>query len=182
MKLFSREAFEPTDKELDPNAQDDEDGESITMISDDEDETPTYDPKGKRKALPKPSKFRRKAHPAFVESDDEGDDVSISGSDEEDDDNDDMSEFIVESDEDEEVKDARRALRLKNKKRLGKRRLHVILDSDDEPDTLEEKEVIFGVRKKVPISKEAIKLLPRFLPSSKMKVCQPSFFLESRPH
>ena len=44
MKLFSREAFEPTDKELNPDAQDDEDGEGITMISDDEDETPHLRP------------------------------------------------------------------------------------------------------------------------------------------
>ena len=39
-KLLSyREPFEPTDKELNPNAQDDED---IIMISDDEDEVPIY--------------------------------------------------------------------------------------------------------------------------------------------
>lgn len=171
--MFSREAFEPTDKELNPNAEDDEDDEDTTMISDNEDEAPVYDRKGKSKAVPKPTKSRRKARRAFVESDDEGDDVNVSGSDDEVDDDDDMSDFIVGSDEDEEEKDARRVL----KKRLGKKRVHVILDSDDEPDTLEEKEVIFGVRKKVPISKEAIKLLPRFLPSSKMKVCHQFFFL-----
>jgi len=78
-----------------------------------------------------------------------------------------MSDFIVESDEDEEEKDARRAL----KKRLGKKRANVIFDSDDEPDTPEEKEVLFGVRKRKDISPEALKLMPRFLPSSKMKVC-----------
>jgi hypothetical protein len=162
--LFSREPFEPTDKELNPNAQDDEDDEDIIMISDDEDEAPIYDSKGKGKAVPKSTKSRLKARSAFAESDDEGDDVNFSGSDSDDDD---MSDFIVESDEDEEEKDARRFL----KERHRKKRIQVILDSDDEPDTLEEKEVIFGVRKKVRISKEAIKLLPRFLPSSKMKVC-----------
>ena len=164
-KLFSREPFEPTDKELNPNAQDDEDDEDIIMISDDEDETPIYNSKGKGKAVPKPMKSRLRARSAFVELDDDGNDVSVSGSDSDDDD--DMSDFIVESDEDEEEKDARRLL----KKRHGKKRINVILDSDDEPDTLEEKEVIFGVRKKVPISKEVMELMPRFLPSSKMKVC-----------
>lgn len=141
------------------------------MISDDEDEAPVYDRKGKGKgkAVPKATKPRRNARRAFVESDDEGDDVNYSGS-EEDNNDDDMSDFIVGSDEDEEEKDARRAL----KKRFGKKRAHVILDSDDERDTPEEKEVIFGVRKKVAISKAAIKLMPRFLPSTKMKVCYPT--------
>ena len=174
--MFSREAFEPTDKELNPDAQNDDD-EDITIISDDEDEAPIYDRKGKGKAAAKPTKSFRKARRAFVESDDEGDDVNVSGSDEENNDED-MSDFIVGSDEDEEEKDARRAL----KKRLGKKRVHIILDSDDEPDTLEEKEVIFGVQKKVPISKEAIKLMPRFLPSSKMKVCHCAYFLGSYRH
>lgn len=174
--MFSREAFEPTDKELNLNNQQDDAGEDIIMISDDEDEAPFYDRKGKGKIVPKPTKSRCKAHPAFIESDDEGDDVDISESDDEDNDDDDMSDFIVESDEDEEDKDARRAL----KERHRKKRTNVILDSDDEPDTPEEKEVIFGVRKKIHISKEAIKLMPRFLPSSKMKVCQRTFFLESR--
>jgi len=171
--LFSREVFEPTDKELNPVEEDDEDNEDTIMISDDEDEMANYDRKGKGKAAPKPTNSRRKARRAIVESDDEGDDVNFCGSDKkDDDDDDDMSDFIVGSDEDEEEKDALRAV----KKRLGKKLLHVILDSDDEPDISEEKEVIFGVRKKVPISKEAIKLMPRFLPSSKMKVCHRLFF------
>jgi hypothetical protein len=73
---------------------------------------------------------------------------------------DDMSEFIVQSDDEEEdEKDARRAL----KKSLGKRRAQVAMDLDDE-------EVLFGVRQKG-VSNEAIKQM-RFLPSSKMKVCQ----------
>ena len=135
---------------------------------------PSIDSKGKSKAVSKLTKSHVRALSAFVKSDDEGYDVNISGSDSDDDN--DMSDFIVESDEDEEEKDARRFL----KKRNGKKRNNVILDSDDEPETLEEKEVIFGVRKKVAISKEAMKLMPRFLLSSKMKVCM--FFLVTRPH
>ena len=111
-----------------------------------------YDPKGKGKASTR-SKNPASRRRTIAESDDEGDE--------------DMSDFIVESDEDEEEKDARRVL----KKRLGKKRANVIFDSDDEPDTPEEKEVLFGVRKRKDISPEAFKLMPRFLPSSKMKVC-----------
>jgi hypothetical protein len=87
----------------------------------------------------------------WVETDENGDD--------------DMSDFIVQSDEDEEAKDARRSL----KKHLGKRRVNVVLDSDDEVDTPEEKEVLFGLREKGGISAEILKRMPRFLPSSKMK-------------
>jgi len=90
---------------------------------------------------------------------------SEAGSDDEETD-DDMSDFIVESDEDEEEKDARRQL----KKRLGKRKAIVVLDSDEEiEDTPEESEVLFGAQN-APASGEAVKLLPRFLPSTKMKV------------
>ncbi|KAF9527621.1 SNF2 family N-terminal domain-containing protein [Crepidotus variabilis] len=151
-KLFSRSAFEPTNKELNGLFTDDGD---IDMSADDEghqdsdeDDDTVYDPKGKGKAPARPRMARRKA---FVVSDDDEDD--------------DMSDFIVESDEDEEAKDARRAI----KERLGKKRAHIILDSDDELDTPEEKEVLFGVRQKQNLPKEALKLLPRFLPSSKMK-------------
>lgn len=85
---------------------------------------------------------------------------------------DDLSDFIVEDGEDEEEKDARRAL----KNRQGKKRAKVILDSDEEvEETPEEKEVYFG--KKVHKSPEEIKILPRFLPSTKMKV-HPVIFLE----
>ena len=93
---------------------------------------PIYDRKGKGRAVQKPTKSRRKARLAFVESDDEGDGVS-----EEDDDDDDMSDLIVGSDEDEMVKDTRRTLMFK--RRHGKRRIHVILNSDDEPGTLEKR-------------------------------------------
>ena len=76
-----------------------------------------------------------------------------------------MGDFIVESDEDEEEKEACLAL----KRRLGKRKATIVLDSDEEMDTPEEQEVIFG-RKKMPVSEEAIRLMPKFLPSTKMKV------------
>ncbi|EEB92699.1 hypothetical protein MPER_08754 [Moniliophthora perniciosa FA553] len=80
------------------------------------------------------------------------------------DDDDDLSDFIVQSDEDEEEKDARLAL----KKRLGKRKAKevIVIDSSDEED---EVEVIHGRKKKPPTSPEAIKNMPRFLPSTKMK-------------
>ncbi|KAG6850029.1 hypothetical protein H0H93_002233 [Arthromyces matolae] len=86
---------------------------------------------------------------------------SLSDSEWEDDD-DDMSDFIVEDDEDEEEEAVRRTL----KKSLGRRKAMIIIDSDDE-ETPEEKEVIFG--KAVPRTAENIKLMPKFLPSTKMK-------------
>ncbi|KAJ6590532.1 P-loop containing nucleoside triphosphate hydrolase protein, partial [Mycena vulgaris] len=81
--------------------------------------------------------------------------------------NSDLSDFIVENDEDEDKKDARRNL----KKRIGQRRA-IIVDSDDDDevandDTPGEKKVLFGAKPK--LSKEAIKLMPSFLPSKKMK-------------
>lgn len=87
-----------------------------------------------------------------------------SESEDSDDDDDDMSDFIVESDEDEEEKDARRA----RKTRLGKKRAKLLLDSDEE---MEYADVICGAKPDyVDIPLEEIKLMPRFLPSTKMKV------------
>jgi hypothetical protein len=154
-KLFSRAAFEPSEKDLHPEAQDD-------IV--DEDAPPTRAQKGKGKAK-KPSR----AHRLFSDSDDEMGDDTVTGPEDDyvqDDDDDDISDFIVHSDEDEEEKDVRRALKM----RLRKKRNNIILDSDDEPEMPEERGLIFGIRKKVPLSEEAIKLLPRFLPSTKMKV------------
>ena len=113
------------------------------LSGDDED---YYSGKGKGKAVMRPKRlaFRSKVQ---VESDEDED----------------MSDFIVESDEDEDEKDARRAVKL----RLRKKRVNIILDSDD--DTPEEKAVLFGIRKEE-LSPETVQLLPRFLPSSKMKV------------
>ena len=65
------------------------------MISDDEDEMPIYDCKGRGKVVLKPTESHHKAHPAFIESDDKGDGVN------------------EEDNEDKEVKDAYHALRFK---------------------------------------------------------------------
>lgn len=141
-KLFSRSAFEPSDRELNPKSS----GDSDFEIASDNDYIPN-NRKGKGKTVGRSGNRRR----FLAES-------------ENDDDDGDMSDFIVDSDEDEEEKDTRRAM----KKRLGKKRVHVILDSDDEIDTPEEKEVLLGVPDKG-VSEEVMKQL-RFLPSSKMKV------------
>lgn len=160
-KLFSRSAFEPSDKDLYLEAED-------NVVEEDYDAPPSRAQKGKAKKAKKGKKPSRARRP--FESDDEMGDEAVTGSDDdyaEADEDDDISDFIVHSDEDEEEKDARRVL----KKRLGKKRMNVVLDSDDELGTLEEKEVIFGARKRARLSEEAIKLMPRFLPSTKMKVC-----------
>jgi hypothetical protein len=94
------------------------------------------------------------------------DDINSDEEEELDDDDDEMSDFIVQSDEDEEEKDVRRSLR-----HLSRRRAIVIDSEDDMGDSPEEKEVIFGAKKsKGLIFDEQIKLMPRFLPSTKMKV------------
>ncbi|PPQ65989.1 hypothetical protein CVT26_010649 [Gymnopilus dilepis] len=160
--LFSRQAFEPTAKELNPTAlQEDEDHK----MSDIEEFLPGG--KGKASTSTKPRRSGRSRHRRVVsESDDEGDDVLRSDSEDDyDDDEDNLSDFIVQSDEEEEEKDARRAMN----KRQGKKRAHIIIDSDDEPDTPEEKEVIFGVPRKVPTKEKMVMTMSRFLPSTKMK-------------
>ncbi|KAJ3514867.1 hypothetical protein NLJ89_g2121 [Agrocybe chaxingu] len=163
-KIFSRAAFEPTDEELNPKAAYDSD---IEMMDADDVLPCKGNGKGKGKARASARHPRKAAngHRTYIESDDEGDDVNASEPDEEfqDDEDDDMSDFIVQSDEDEEQKDARRA----TKRRLGKKRATVVLDSDDE--TPEEKEVLFGVNAKGPATPEQIALMPKFLPSTKMK-------------
>jgi hypothetical protein len=118
--------------------------------------------KGKGKVQTKPKTMRR-ARRLVLDSDDIiGSEVELDDEQVADDD------FIVESDEDEEEKDACRELQ----KRLGKRKAIVVLDSDEEmEDTPEEREVLFGARK-APASDEAVKVMPRFLPSTKMKVCK----------
>jgi hypothetical protein len=149
----------PSDTDLlldteDPKADSDVEMEDLTIFP--------KDRKGKAKA--KPKKVKRAVRRLVLDSDD------IIGSETESDDeevDDEMSDFIVENDEDEEEKDARRIL----KKRLRKRKAIVVLDSDEEmEDTPEESEVLFGARK-APVSDEAVKVMPRFLPSTKMKVC-----------
>ncbi|KIK70117.1 hypothetical protein GYMLUDRAFT_255303 [Collybiopsis luxurians FD-317 M1] len=157
--LFEQAAFMPTDEEL---MEVDGTGERVDSDVEMEDATVTSKGKGKRKSKPK----KKAGHPIILGSDDEDiidvDAIQTEESESEDDDHD-MSDFIVQSDEDDEEKDARKAL----KKRLGKRKAIVILDSDEEEE--EEKEILFGKSKAKKLSPEAIKLLPRFLPSTKMK-------------
>lgn len=129
----------------------------------------SFQSKGKGKAKAKVPKKHSARRIRVLDSDDVMDcDTEAESEGEEDDDE--MSDFIVHSDEDEEEKNARRDF----KKRLGKRKAIVVLDPDDEIedlDTPEEKEVMFGMKKKdAAMSTEAIKLMPRFLPSTKMKV------------
>lgn len=102
---------------------------------------------------------------AVCDSDDETED---------DDDDDDISDFIVEDGEDEEEKDARRNI----KKRLRTRRAMVI-ESDDELDA-DEREVVIGrSTRKVPASMGQVKMMSRFLPSTKMNVGCRILFLKS---
>ncbi|KAJ7660054.1 SNF2 family N-terminal domain-containing protein [Mycena rosella] len=166
-KLFASAAFEPTDKDLKGDA--DDDGSDVEMLDAELlDAEPTKSKaKGKAKAKGK-RPARKSAARKFVVLDSSDAEVDQEETASEDDEGDsDLSDFIVGSDEDEEEKDARRNL----KKRIGKRRA-IIVESDSEEeagndDTPEEKEVLFGARPK--LSKKAVKLMPRFLPSAKMK-------------
>lgn len=146
-KIFSRQAFEPTDAELPgddlagikPEGLDDEDMPKIIEDT----------AKGKGKA-------RKRSARRIVDSEDDTEGELDS----------DMEDFIVQSDEDESEKDARRTER----KRLGKKKA-VVIDSEDEVESGgEDNEVIYGKKATPPISQEEIKMLPRFLPSTKMKV------------
>jgi hypothetical protein len=159
-KCFSRVAFEPSDKDLSDHG--DSDDNSVMEV-----EEYFNDSKGKSKVVAKTKKGSRISRRVVSDSEYESDDN---------DSDDDMSDFIVQDDEDEEEKDARRVI----KARSGKKNAHIILDSDDEPDTPEEKEVIFGTRRKAPeILKDGIPLMSRFLPSTKMKVRKTYFVLVS---
>jgi hypothetical protein len=156
--VFIREAFEPTDAELSGDVSVSSDDE-MPKISD----MMLRGSKGKGRA----GRIRKKR--AVCDSDDESED-----------DDDDMSDFIVEDGEDEEEKDARRNI----KKRLRKRRAMVV-ESDDELDA-DEREVVIGRSpRKVPASMGQVKMMSRFLPSTKMNVgCRISFpksFLMSFP-
>ncbi|KAJ7696132.1 SNF2 superfamily protein [Mycena olivaceomarginata] len=140
-KLFASAAFEPSDKDL----QGDVDGEDSDVEMLDE----------------KPSAVKKFVvlDSSDVEAEAEQDSAS-----EDDYKDSDMSDFIVESDEDEEEKDARLAVKKRGKRRAITR----IVDSDDEMEEVpEEKEIVFG--KKPRLSKAEIKVMPRFLPSTKMK-------------
>ncbi|KAG1772000.1 SNF2 family N-terminal domain-containing protein [Suillus placidus] len=139
--IFIREAFEPTDAELsgDVSASSDDEMPEISDMM-------LRRPKGKGRAR----SIRKKR--AVCDSDDESED-----------DDDDISDFIVEDGEDEEEKDARRNI----KKRLRTRRAMVV-ESDDELDA-DEREVVIGRSpRKVPASMGQVKMMSRFLPSTKM--------------
>ncbi|KAJ3780230.1 SNF2 family N-terminal domain-containing protein, partial [Lentinula aff. detonsa] len=139
--LFEQAAFMPTDEELR-----EANGEC----------------KGKTKARTKARNVDSKCLAVM----DSNDVIEIgSDSEYEDDDNDKRCDFIVQSDEDEEEKDARK----KPKKYLRRPKTMVILDSDEEVTNDEENEVIFGRNNATKLSPEATKLLPRFLPSTKLK-------------
>ncbi|KAF7302742.1 SNF2 superfamily protein [Mycena chlorophos] len=151
-KLFPVAAFEPTDEELNGDIKSEEDSDvEIVAVSSSSSSSPVAPRRTARKSA------ARKV--IAVDSSDEED---------EDDDDEDMSDFIVNSDEDEEEKDARRLMKSRAKAK-GKtaRRPMVVLDSDEE-DTPEEKEVLIkGPHKK--LTKAELKMLPKFLPSTKMK-------------
>jgi hypothetical protein len=146
-KWFSRSAFEPTEAEL-KSADGTRHDSPANEVDDSEDDLPatsafidvTGREKGKGKARKKP--------------------VRGYHSDSEEDDGDDLSDFIVESDEDEEEKDYRKAMKKRIRKRIA------VVDSDDDVDG----ESIIRGKKTANTTPEEIKLLPKFLPSTKMKV------------
>lgn len=156
--MFASAAFEPSDKDL----QGDVDGEDsdVEML----DKKPVkLASKGKGKAKRPARKSAVKKFVVLDSSDVEAEAEQDSAS-EDDYKDSDMSDFIVESDEDEEEKDARLAVKKRGKRRAITR----IVDSDDEMEEVpEEKEIVFG--KKPRLSKAEIKVMPRFLPSTKMK-------------
>ncbi|OCH87359.1 hypothetical protein OBBRIDRAFT_796288 [Obba rivulosa] len=151
-KLFARRAFEPADEEDKEPAP-----APMTIDTIDVDALPEPESGYVSDASEEPrfvrgkSLRKRKRQPVYDS------DVEFI------DDDDNLSDFIVESDEDEEEKNARRAL----KKRLGKKRAKVLLDSDEE---MEYADIICGAKPdQADIPLEHIKLMPKFLPSTKMK-------------
>lgn len=148
-KIFFRQAFEPTDADLDPTTVKPEDtvNDEVLDVSDIfEDAVKSTRGKGKAK--------RRVRRIVDSEDDSEGELDS------------EMEDFIVRSDEDEAEKDARRA----EKKRLGKKRAVAKIESDNDMEGEGDHEVIYGKKARVSILQEQVELLPRFLPSTKMKV------------
>ena len=148
-KIFSRQAFEPTDTDLDPTivkpeGDDDDDILDVSDIFEDA----FRGTKGKGKA--------KKRSRRIVDSEDDSEgEMDIE-----------MEDFIVHSDEDEADKDARRA----EKKRSGKKRAAAKVESDYETDSGEDCNVIYGKKTRVSMPEEQVEMLPRFLPSTKMKV------------
>ncbi|KAH8116128.1 SNF2 family N-terminal domain-containing protein [Phellopilus nigrolimitatus] len=192
-KLFSREAFEPTDEDLNIDekpvkSESKTKGKmrSYATTEDEDEEMPdiqsllsSQDAKGKTKAKAKgkskmkakpkakPKKSQKRAIKRVLDPDEEGegDDVDMDEEKEEDgdDDDDDLSDFIVQDHEDEEEKDTRLALR----KRLGKRRASSPVDyrESDSDD-----EIIISRRQPrgSSVNNGPIKVLSKMLPSTKM--------------
>lgn len=174
-KLCSRKIFEPTDAELSGKGK--PEPEPVASDSDSErkevDEILTPEPELQRR--PKGRQAKRKVR-RVVESDSEIDIVD-------EDEDDDLSDFIVQSDEDEDEKDARAML----KKRLGKREVQkaIVIDSDEEGEHGSDDEVIIRPTKLrasagAAALREKMKSVPKFLPSTKMKVCEYDWDVLSR--
>ncbi|KAI0342316.1 hypothetical protein BDW22DRAFT_1395176 [Trametopsis cervina] len=139
--IFSREIFEPMEDELKD--------EDVEMVD----------------AAPKPAPGRvlRKRKATRGHLIDSGEERSG-----DDDDYDDLSDFIVGSDEDEEEQTARRELKKRLSKAKGKRAVRkIVVDSDDEYD----EDIIHGAKPDIDIeaTPEQIAMMPKFLPSTKMK-------------
>ncbi|KAL0958396.1 hypothetical protein HGRIS_000537 [Hohenbuehelia grisea] len=160
-KLFNRAAFEPSDEDLLP-----EDQRPSRSPKDDEYAVFRSISQGKGKKRAKKAKRSTR-----VVNEEDGGDACISDDEMsvDEDDGDGLSDFIVEDDEDEQDVDARVAQRKRAVK--GKKR-NIVLDSDDEMDDAPISQgIIFGAsRDPTPPSADGtIALMPRFLPSTKMK-------------
>lgn len=161
-KLYSRSAFLPTDEEIElainPRpAQPTRQPKYERIDSDIEMEIVEGlidKGKGKGKAIPK-SKRKK----PYVDSEDDEEHSS---------EDDGLSDFIADEDEDSEDE---KAARKRLSKRLGKKRA-IVLDSDEEAEESDDGEVLFGRPSPImaDIPKEQIRMMPRFLPSTKMKV------------
>lgn len=143
-KIFSRAAFEPADEDL---------GVDLNLKSeefDNDGDVKMFNIEAKATMPGRGVRKRKAAMKRVLDSDEERD-------------ADDMSDFIVESDENEDKKDARREMKRRLK---GKGKQRAIVISDDEDD-----DIIYGAKPDVLTKGGPIKLMARFLPSTKMKVC-----------
>jgi len=149
-KLFTLSAFEPTDEEVKLSISTERDIE----------EGASSKKKGKGRAnSPRGACFVYQITPV---------DAVVGEYFASDDSDDDMSDFIVQSDEDEEEKDARRELK---KQMLADTQSADISDSDDDLDLPDFQHVVFGrAKQKEDTTPEVVNTMPRFLPSTKMKV------------
>lgn len=192
-ELFLREAFEPTDEELNGIKEDPKSGSGPKKEVEDEDEEfpdirnffapeakDDASAKGKSKGKAK-VRSKRKKHSGpsgrsqkklcIMSSDNDGvpDDIGVGEEVSEDEDEDsDLSDFIVHTDEDEDEKDERRAM-----KRLTKRDTKGVKGSGSEES--DDEGVVRGRKsatRELPAANtsEPIKLLSKMLPSTKMLV------------